>query len=253
MQLYLSVTPKDYQTACRYPVQFAHVAYRIGEGGQLLRQNLLMRTQGGLMSLGDWGCPAAFPAAPLVRQICRECAQRSYQGVLADFEGAVSPERASFLQSLSTALRTARRRLYVPEAYAAQIPGACAVVCTALSGGSFQQRMEEAAARFGRDRLALDLQRLRMDFLLPSPTGEGTPLSQEELDALLEQIRPSVFYSRELCARYFTYSRDGVYHFVLYDDGGTLRQKLRFGRSLGCAAAFLMYPEAKDLLGELLS
>lgn len=253
MQLYLSVTPRDYQDARRCPVQFAHVAYRVGRDGQLLRQNLLMQTQGGLMSLSDYDCPTPLPVPPLVRQICRECAQRGYQGVLADFEEDVQPGLSALLQSLSAALRTARRRLYVPEGYAPQVPGACAVVCTALSGGSFQQRLEEAAQRFGREGLALDLQRLRMDFPLPSPTGEGRPLTQEALDALMEELRPSVFYSRELCARYFTYNRDGDYHFVLFDDGGTLRQKLRFGRSLGVSAAFLMYPEVKDILGELLS
>ena len=50
-----------------------------------------------------------------------------------------------------------------------------------------------------------------------------------------------------------TFSREGDNLVITFDDGGTLRQKLRFGRSLGVSAAFLMYPEVKDILGELLS
>ena len=40
-------------------------------------------------------------------------------------------------------------------------------------------------------------------------------------------------------------------HFVLFDDAETLRRKIRLGRSLGCAAAFLMFPEVEDLLPSL--
>lgn len=40
---------------------------------------------------------------------------------------------------------------------------------------------------------------------------------------------PSVFFSQDLCARYFTYTRNGETHFVLYDDADTLSQKLRTG------------------------
>ena len=253
MQIFVTAAPDQLHEAGRYTRRLAHAAYRVGPEGRLLRRNQLSRARGGLMVLDDGDCGPIQDRDALCREVWRECVSRGFFGATADFERPVSQDRLAFLLSLSQLFARGGRRLYVPEAYGPRLPLAHVLICTALSGGSLRRRLEEAAGRFGPGRLALDLQRLRMDFLLPSPTGEGTPLSQEELDALLEQIRPSVFYSRELCARYFTYSRDGVYHFVLYDDGGTLRQKLRFGRSLGCAAAFLMYPEAKDLLGELLS
>ena len=71
------------------------------------------------------------------------------------------------------------------------------------------------------------------------------------LQDLLDRESPSVFFSQDLCARYFTYARDGETHFVLFDDADTLSQKLRTGGNMGFAAAFLMYPEVQDLLPKL--
>ena len=97
----------------------------------------------------------------------------------------------------------------------------------------------------------LALEGLRMDFTLPAQSGEGHPLSGRELQDLLVRESPSVFFSQDLCARYFTYARDGETHFVLFDDADTLSQKLRTGGNMGFAAAFLMYPEVQDLLPRL--
>ena len=126
------------------------------------------------------------------------------------------------------------------------------MIPSALSGGSLSRRLEEAAERFGRERVTLAVQRVAEDFFLPSPTGSGVPMSRRELEEKLEQLHPSVFFSHELCARYFTYmSRESGAHFVLFDDAATLRRKLQAGQSLGIETAFLMYPEAEDLLPAL--
>ena len=151
---------------------------------------------------------------------------------------------------LASALTQTRRTLYVPERYGPSVPGAIPLICTALSGGDFGQRLREAAsAAGGAGRLALDVQRLRMDFTLPARTGEGVPLSPENFQALMERESPSVFFSQELCARYFTYTRAGETHFVLFDDAGTLRKKIQTGAALGYSAAFFMFPEVRDLPG----
>ena len=125
------------------------------------------------------------------------------------------------------------------------------LICTAISGGTLRTRLEEAAGTFGIQRLALDLQRLRMSFPLPCPTGEGEPLSGEVLSELLSRKGPGVFYSADLCARYFTSTGDGESRFVLFDDAGTLRRKIQMGNELGVGTGFLMYPEVSDLLPEL--
>ena len=223
MQIYLAVTPAEAQEASRFRCSLAHVAYCIGPDSTLLRQNLLLQTRGGLLSVTDRGAPFIASPERLSAAALRECGRRSYGGVLLDFEQPPAPDR-----------------LAIP------------LICTAISGGNFVQRLQEAAA--GRDRaggLALDVQRLRMDFTLPAQSGEGRPLSGRELQDLLDRESPSVFFSQDLCARYFTYARDGETHFVLFDDADTLSQKLRTGENMGFAAAFLMYPEVQDLLPKL--
>lgn len=251
MQVYLSVTPADCRTAMQYHRRLAHVAYRIGPESRLLRQNLLMQTKGGLMSLSDRDAPPIARPEVLCREIWQECAARSYAGVLADFEAAPTQDRLSFLDRLCTLLHRNKRRLYLPEVYARQVNGAVAIICTALSGGSFCQRLQEAAVRFGKNRVARDVQRLAMDFTLPSPTGRGRPLPPEELRELMDRLTPSTFYSAELCAKYFTCTQNGESRFFLYDDADTIRQKIRTGHSMGFPAAFLMYPEVHDLLPQL--
>ena len=78
-----------------------------------------------------------------------------------------------------------------------------------------------------------------------------SPLEAEELEALMGEKAPSVFYSADLCARYFTYNREGEAHFVLFDDADTLNQKLRLGVGMGFQAAFLMWPEVQDIAPRL--
>ena len=51
----------------------------------------------------------------------------------------------------------------------------------------------------------------------------------------------------------FILAHCGVTNFVLYDDAETIRQKIRIGHEMGLCAAFLMYPEVKDLLPALFS
>ena len=248
MQIYLAVTPGEYQSAVKYSRLFAHVAYRIGPESQLLRQSLLLQTRGGLLALGDWDAPPISAPEALCAGILRECARRSYTGVLLDFEARPTDDRKVFAGMLAQHLRKTRRTLYVPESCA--VPGAVPLICTALSGGSLQERLRDALQQYS-GRAALLVERVRMDFTLPARTGEGTPLTALELEALMERESPSVFFSQDLCARYFTYTQGGQGHFVLFDDGETIAHKLRTGTALGFSAAFLCFSQVQDLLPSL--
>ena len=252
MQLYLAVTPGEAREAAQYGRTLAHVAYRIGPGSTLLRQSLPLQTRGGLLSVSDREAPDIGQPQALCAAVLRECGRRGYTGVLLDFEQPPRRDRIQFAQALSQQLRAGQRRLYLPERYADNVPGAIPLICTALSGGNFRQRLQEAAeARGGAGQLVLDVQRLRMDFRLPAKNGQGEPLSPAAFRALMEERSPTVFFSQELCARYFTYTRDGVAHFVLFDDAETLKQKLKIGAAMGFSAAFFMWPEIRDIAGQL--
>ena len=252
MQLYLAVTPDKQREAARYTDRLAHVAYRVGQDGRLTRRDLLARTRGGLMVLGDGDCGPIRDPAVLCRDVWRECGNRGYGGVLADFEQPPEADRIAFLEALGPILSRNRRQLFIPEAYGGRVGQGVVLVCTALSGGNLRQRLEECLRRFGKGRVALDLQRLRMSFPLPCPTGEGEPLSSPELEKMLAQKRQSVFYSHDLCAKYFTFTEPETSRFVLFDDTDTIRRKIRMGQELGVSTGFLMYPEAEDLLPELM-
>jgi hypothetical protein len=252
VQLYLAVTPDKLREAARYTDRLAHVAYRVGQDGRLVRRDLLARTRGGLMVLGDQDCGPIRDPAALCRDVWRECGNRGYGGVFADFEQPVSADRTAFLEALGRILARNGRSLFIPETYGTQAVEASILICTALSGGNLYQRLEESLRQFGRGRVALDLQRLRMSFPLPCPTGEGEPLSRETLAEMMKKKQQSVFYSHDLCAKYFTITDAEESRFVLFDDADTIRRKLRIGQELGITAGFLMYPEVYDLLPELL-
>lgn len=247
MPLYLAASPERLETARTATARLAHVAYRLGAGSRLLAAPLPASLRGGLMLLADWDCPPVEEPERLAGQIVQVCRQRRFAGVVLDWEEPPVEDRRALLRELGPLLRDCGRRLLVPEHYA--VSEAVVLLCTAISGGTLRQRLEQAAAQYGPERLALDLQRLAMDFPLPAPSGQGRPLSLAELERL--RRGQNVFYSDGLCARYFTRSGPDGCHMVLFDDAQTLRRKLALGRSLGIRDALVMLPEVEDLLGEL--
>ena len=90
------------------------------------------------------------------------------------------------------------------------------------------------------------------DFPLASPTGSGHPLSPQELEDLKRRLSPSIFFSGDLCARYFTYmSRDSGAHFVLFDDGDTLRRKIEVAKKLGIHIFLIPWAVAAPFTAQL--
>ena len=229
----------------------AHLAYRIGRGPHLFRSGSGVPPQGGVMVLDCSGFDGFGPPDPFCQEVVRECLARGFSGAVLDFDVRLPP-----LEQMAARLDDSFARrgwtLYVPEGYGLCAPHARVVVSSALSGGSLPLRLEEIRERFGRGRMALALEKTAEDFPLPSPTGGGTPLTQAELEALLDRLRPSVFFSRELCARYFTYmSRESGAHFVLFDDGDTLARKVETARKEGVDVFLVPWELARTHAREL--
>lgn len=249
VQLYLAVTPDSLDLALRHTNRIAHVGYRIEEGDQLACCRFSREVRGGMMLLSDGDGCAIGDEQALCAQVLRECAAHSFGGVVADFEQPFAADRGAFLVRLCALLRRNGRYLFVPESYGREVRGASVTICTAISGGTLRERLEEARDCFG-ERISLDLQRVRMEFPLPCPGGEGKPLSQESLAQLLGE-EPAVFFSEDLGAKYFVRVYGGEPRFVMFDDAYTLRRKMNVAQGMGIGAAFVMYPEVEDILGDL--
>lgn len=230
----------------------AHLAYRIGKEGHLLRMGGQTLLRGGVIVIGEWPRDAAADPEEIGREIVRECLAQGFSGAVCDWEGPIRPEQAAVLQKLDGWFSRRSWSLYVPERCGANLTHARVMIPSALSGGALEQRLREAAERFGVSRVALALQRTAEDFLLPSPLGSGTVLSRETLERKLEHLHPAVFYSQELCARYFTYrTQGGNAHFVLYDDGDTLCRKIELARRMGVETVLAPWEEIRDALDVL--
>ena len=246
MQLYLAASP--HTTPRPWKGGRIHMAYCVDREGALLRSALTESLQGGLLGLSIPVSPPAQSCGALCDGLLAECRQHAFAGVFADWE---ADGEADWLPLLEERLSCAGRTLYLPEAVAPCTRQSGVLICTALSGGSLRQRLQEAIARWGVSRVVVDVQRLCMDFPLPCPDGEGRLIlpTQKSVQEKLRSARS--FYSQELCARYYTYLAPDGGHLVLYDDAATLRSKLRLAQSLGIKQGFFMYPEVSDILPQL--
>lgn len=253
-KLILSVPPDSARAAQETGLPLAHMAYRVGGGPHLFRSNMPVAVRGGLMMMDNVGFDGRGTATPFCHEVMRECTARGFTGAVCDFEGHPVPLLAQIVQELGDLMHRRGWPLYVTEAYAPYSSSTKILISSAISGGSLQTRLEEAAGLYGADRIVLAVERVAADFFLPSPTGQGAPLSREDLRRQLDERAPTVFFSTELCAHYFTYmSKQNGAHFILFDDAGSIRKKLQIARTLDIPEAILAYPEVDDLLPELLN
>ena len=254
-EMLILTTPPDSLTQVRQTgLTPAHLAYRIGQGPHLFRSGAPIPIKGGFMVMDAQGFDGRGDPTALCQEVVRECAGRGFCGVICDFEGRPLPLLERIVAQLDERLKHRKLSLYVPEPYGSVASPARVLIASALSGGSLTQRLSDAICHFGGpDRIALAVERVAEDFFLPSPTGSGHPLTPEELARRIQERSPCVFFSQELCARYFTYmTRDSGAHFVLFDDAASIRKKLQIAQSLGISRAVAAWPEIDDLLDQIL-
>lgn len=231
----------------------AHQAYRIGGGPHLFRANHPLPIRGGYMVIDSKGFDGRGESAPFCHQVIRECQARQCKGVVCQFEGTPLPLLGKIITALAPLLSSRGCPLYIPEEYGAYRGTAKVLLSTALSGGTLKGRLQEGIEKYGTDGVAILLERVAEDFFLPSPTGRGMPLSQEELQERMATLHPSVFFSGELCAHYFTYmSKDNGAHFILFDDATSLQKKIQVANGLGISDVFISYSQLSDVVRELL-
>ncbi len=207
----------------------AHIAYQVAPGPKLMRAGNQMPGQGGFLYISPEPSVLCGNHGFFLQQILRECRARHYIGVIAD----LPPHQSGLAADMDRLLHAQGLALYLPDRYAPYAPNAKLMFSTAISGGSLRHRLMDAIRSYGRERVIPALERTAADFSIPSLSGEGTSLSNESLSLLRTRVRPDLYWSSDLCTRYFTYSEQGQPHFVLFDDGESLRAKLRLAEELG--------------------
>ncbi len=286
MRAYIAITADEYAEAIEkkrdlknIAYQFAYAAYQIGAGSELLRGNIPLQTRGGLIIISDRDAPLIDRPELLSAAVLRECGRRGCIGAALDFENPPREDLWKFAAYLSRQSRDAGRKLYISRDYAQAAPDAVLLINTAISGGNFREYLQDAIHQINQDKnqdknraFALDIQRLRVDFTLPAPDGNGRNLNPDEFQTLSEN--KAVFFSPDLCARYFTFTEQipaskipdnknnnninpiyhaqtGAAHFVLFDDADTINIKLKIGAELGIDTAFFIWSEIRDLIQDL--
>lgn len=156
-------------------------AYRLGP--RLLSAIGTAAIKGGLMLVED--SSECVDAETLARDILRECLTREYDGIVLDWRRR-GPDRGALTARIGQLCAQYRRRMFVPEPYAAYAARSTVLVNTAVSGGTLNACLDEAVRRYGAARIALDLERLRLDFTLPHSANIRRALTASELRKLRE-------------------------------------------------------------------
>ena len=247
--------PSEIGAALRFPATLACMSYRI-VGGRLMRDaagSTVSPGKGSIPVICDAGFDGQpFDPGPLGGDAAAELSAKAASGLVADFARPDSPALREAAGELARAAARAGVPLYTSPAYEPYAPGAHVMVGSNIVRGSLKTALTEAAQRWGKDRVALEIVPQRTDFTLPAGDSAGQRLSEAELADRIRELAPMSFFSSELCAKYFTYlSRDRQAHFVLYDDASTVLAKLRTAESCGVDTAFLLYSEVAAMLPEI--
>ena len=139
----------------------------------------------------------------------------------------LTEDRADEVRLLELAERYGPR-LLVPEVWSQVLPRCGVLISSALCGGTFVQRVEEAAQAYPR-RCWLLVEPMAEEFPLPCPSSIGNKLATVNYD--------NQFYSDLLCCQYTHFIRNQQGFLVLWDTEQTLRRKLELAK----AAGFLGY------------
>ena len=234
--LILVCTGRDTTKAASLGMPVLQLCLGISQSGALQRLKVSVVQRHCLLGVTDPPQAINFCSAErIAADLVFEARRTEAPGVFADFEHD-TPLNRRLLAAFDEALYDADIPLYVPLECGRTLSHATEYI-------SSLQGIYSAA------RIAAFLQPVSQDFTLPSPTPNGISLSAAARAALLAQTGAQPFFSRELCAKYFTYmNADGQAHFVLYDDDSTLAAKLAQLAGCGVQNVFALFPDAAGLL-----
>lgn len=207
------------------------MVYRLGAGFRLMQAELgLGGRRGQIMGIDTGRTIPVGEGDYFVGQVMGQLGQHGYGGLFCGFPRGGG--LAEVVRELSLACQRGGYDFYVPEEYGDIGDYSRILFSTAISGGDLEGRFRRGLEQYGRKRVFMSLDCMGEDFLVPSPQGSGEKRSMQEIGVLAKTEGAQVFFSKELCGRYFTYQNgEHSLRFVLYDDRGTLEEKMRLAKT----------------------
>lgn len=239
----IAAAGRDAEAVRQAGLQCLHLCAALSSSGQFAVLSHPLSARGDLLGVVDQGGSPTSPRS-FAASVCSLAQSRGFQGILLDFQ---RPELAASAAALDEQAQNCGLSLWIPIELSHAAPHAVYIAETAISGGSLSQYFSDLADQYGQQQIAAQLVRSYARFSVPSPSADGTPLTKEQVEQLRREVGASAFFSRELCAKYFTYMERGSARFVLFDDDDTLRRKQHVLSSIGITRQLLLYPDAVAL------
>lgn len=246
----LVVSPSEVGRGRGLGAQEIQMLYRVDGQLKLLQTGRFPdknHLQGQIMGIDNENTAANGDPHHFCRQVLAQVEQRGFMGVCCFFGGNGRGPLSEVAKQLDLLCHQKRIPLYLPESYGSVCEYGKILVSSALSGGTLEDRFATAKNCWGDGRVVMDVDFVSEDFLLPAPKGSGEKLTQREISQLIVRENASVFFSKELCARYFTYqNRENTLRFVLFDDVGTLKEKIKEAKQWNLPAVVANYRQLKE-------
>lgn len=245
-ELFVAVSPREMGLGKKG--REVQMIYRLGAGFRLYQASVCTGVrQGQLMGIDTGETIPLGEEDYFVGQVMAQLRLHGYGGLCCWFPTGGLPALGRGVSMLAEACAREGYLCLLPEAYGDLGESNGVLVSTALSGGDLEGRFRSAMEKYGRHRVVMELEGRGEDFLIPSPQGCGEKKSVAEIHALALEKGAQVFFSKELCGRYFTYENgERSLRFVLYDDSGTAGEKLRLAKIWKIAGVLGRYEEMES-------
>lgn len=237
---------KDTLKASTYDIQLLQLSISVGKDMSLNRLYIPTKTKGDILGISDIGITEGDKDF-CIKSILHEVRKGEFKGIFADFERK-DMAVLSLLSQLDEITHKENISFYVPICNEKAVKYAKLVAQSALSGGSLEEYILELNKKYN-DRIAVSIRPICTDFVLPSQNSEGTPITQQEKQQKMKKYDAGAYFSKELCAKYFTYMDENDQgHFVLFDDLDTISAKIQRLNNLPVKKIFALYPDIEKLL-----
>lgn len=236
-QVYIGVGAQDTTTPPPLWGKQLQLLYRLDANLMLLQASTCpptLQRQGNMMTIDCQTIQVQGDVTHFCKQVLQQVGKYNYAGICLLFPFTQSGQLPHIITQLGQECATHGLDFLLPEEYGTLVKHSRILLTTQLTGGTLEGRFRTAIETYGAKRIVMDMECMGEDFLLPAPKGCGNPLSLPEIQQRITQEQAHVFFSHELCAKYFTYqNKEHSLHFVLFDDAHTLREKISCAKKWG--------------------